>query len=118
MEIRLETKQMKLTKQTLKQIIKEELNNLLNEEDAKDKSIQIIQSILKQSLPSLQLQSSNHPEIPQITIVRAGNEDVAEISNDGTVSFHEFVHKDEKLMAILRKALEAKGIGVQTSYSR
>ena len=33
MEKRLETKQMKLTKQTLKQIIKEELNKVLNEKE-------------------------------------------------------------------------------------
>ena len=33
MEKRLETKQMKLTKQTLKRIIKEELDNIANEED-------------------------------------------------------------------------------------
>jgi hypothetical protein len=33
MEIRLETKQMKLTKQTLKQIIKEELNKVLSENE-------------------------------------------------------------------------------------
>ena len=33
MEIRLETKQMKLTKQTLKRIIKEELNKVLNEKE-------------------------------------------------------------------------------------
>ena len=33
MEKRLETKQMKLTKQTLKRIIKEELNKVLNEKE-------------------------------------------------------------------------------------
>ncbi len=109
---------MKLTKQTLKQIIKEELNKVLSEEDAKDKTIQIVQSILKQKLPNIQLQSSNHPKIPQITLVRAGNKDVAEISNDGTVAFHEFISKDEDLMSTLQSALRAEGIEVQTSYSR
>ena len=109
---------MKLTKQTLKQIIKEELDAMLHEEDAKDETIQIIQSILKQKLPNSQLQSSNHPKIPQITVVRAGNEVVAEISNDGSVAFHEFIYKDEDLMGKLRSALDAAGIEVQTSYSR
>jgi len=49
MEIRLETKQMKLTKQTLKQIIKEELAAMLSEEPA-------------ESTPYLTINSSNSGE--------------------------------------------------------
>ena len=38
MEIRLETKQMKLTKQTLKQIIKEEIQNAYREPDSDEQN--------------------------------------------------------------------------------
>ena len=105
---------MKLNKETLKQIIKEELESILSE-GSKDESIAVINPLLRQAFPSAEFRSAPHPKIKQITVIYSGNTPYAEISNDGTVAVHEIVYDNVAVAKKMRSALEAKGIGYQTS---
>jgi hypothetical protein len=105
---------MKLTKQTLKRIIKEELESILNE-GSKDESIAVINPLLRQAFPSAEFRSGPHPKIPEITVIYSGDKPYAQISNDGTVAVHEIIYDNLAVAKKMRSALEANGIEYQTS---
>ena len=105
---------MKLTKQTLRRIIKEELQAVLNEE-SKDATIALVKPLLSKQFPNSQFRSAPHPKIPEITVIYSGDKPYAQISNDGTIAVHEIIYDNEAIAKEMRNALESKGIQYQTS---
>lgn len=104
---------MKLTKETLKQIIKEELDNLMNEGN-QDETLKIIGSALKQVLPGRELTTRKHKKIPTIIVIQSGSEALAEVKPDGGVAVYPVIYDNEELMSKVQA--EAKGIQINTSY--
>ena len=105
---------MKLTKQTLKQIIKEELAAVLSE-GSKDETIAVINPLLRQAFPNAEFRSAPHPKIKQITVIYSGKTPYAQISNDGAIAVHEIIYDNQAISQKIQKAVEGKGIEYQTS---
>ena len=105
---------MKLNKETLKKIIKEELAAMLSE-GSKDDTIAVINPLLRQAFPNAEFRSAPHPKINQITVIYSGKTPYAQISNDGSVAVHEIIYDNVAVAKKMRSALEAEGIEYQTS---
>lgn len=104
---------MKLTKETLKRIIKEELNSLINETN-QDETLKIIGAALRAALPGRELTSRKHKKIPTVIVIQAGSEALAEVDPEGTAAVYPVIYNNEELMSKVQAA--AKGVQIDTSY--
>lgn len=104
---------MKLTKEALKRIIKEELNSLINETN-QDETLKIIGAALRAALPGRELTSRKHKKIPTVIVIQAGSEALAEVDPEGTAAVYPVIYNNEELMSKVQAA--AKGVQIDTSY--
>ena len=114
MEKWMETKTMKLTKETLKRIIKEELNSLMNE-DATDNIISVIRPLLKQFFPNLEFRAAPHPKFPKDTVIYSGKTPYVQIMPNNVVAVFEKIYDNVAISQKIQKAVEEKGIEYRTS---
>jgi lipoprotein-anchoring transpeptidase ErfK/SrfK len=104
---------MKLTKETLKRIIKEEMSNLMNEGN-QDETLKIIGAALKKALPGRELRTRKHKKIPTIIVIQSGSEALAEVDPEGSVAVYPIIYDNEELMSKVQA--NANGIQINTSY--
>tara|TARA_R100001440_G_scaffold27017_2_gene44470 strand:- start:4007 stop:4333 length:327 start_codon:yes stop_codon:yes gene_type:complete len=103
----------KLSKETLKQIIKEELSSLMNEGN-QDETLKIIGAAIRQALPGRELTTRKHKKIPTVIVIQAGSEALAEVDPEGSVAVYPVIYDNEELMSKVQAA--AKGIQINRSY--